>query len=62
MVTEINWVPPPHSKKAKDAMEVVVVGIITAAQPQQEEHTPTAGMVENKQIRTQMEGKLREFF
>ena len=42
MVTVINWVPPPQSKKALDAMEVVVVGMVTAATPQQEEHTPAA--------------------
>jgi hypothetical protein len=40
MVTEINWVPPPQLEKALDAMEVVVVGMVTAATPQQEEHTP----------------------
>jgi len=45
MVTVINWVPPPHSKKAPDAMEVVVVGMVTAATPQQEEHTPATDRV-----------------
>jgi hypothetical protein len=45
MVTVINWVPPPQLKKASDPMEVVVVGMVTIAQPQQEEHTPATGRV-----------------
>ena len=36
MITWISWFPPPQDWKAYDAIEVVVVGMVTFAQPQQE--------------------------
>ena len=37
MMTFLNRVPPPQKEKAKSAMEVAVVGMVTFAQPIQEE-------------------------
>ena len=36
-MTWFNWYPPPQLENALSAMEVVVVGMVTFAQPQQEE-------------------------
>jgi hypothetical protein len=33
MMTFLNWVPPPQVSNAEIAMEVVVVGMVTFAQP-----------------------------
>ena len=49
MMTFLNWVPrvlevPPQLRKASAAMEVVVVAMVTFAQPQQTEqlqYTPS---------------------
>jgi hypothetical protein len=37
MMTFLNWIPPPQDSKALIAMEVAVVGMVTFAQPVQEE-------------------------
>jgi hypothetical protein len=46
MVTEISWVPPPQLEKALSAMEVVVVGMVIFAQPQQEEQVQYAPTID----------------
>ena len=47
MMTFINSDPPPQLEKALSAIEMVFVGIVTFAQPQQEvqlQYTPSEGI------------------